>query len=199
MEYTFKEMPMFDQLTQFFMDYGVWGLFFVAFLDSFILPIPPFFIQIGLSLLEPESALSIATIAYIGSVLGAPVGFMLGKWLGKPILNKILPEKWTVLATEQFAKNGDAAVLIGAFTPIPFKMFTVLSGVYNYSFLKLMFFTLLGRGIKFYLIGTLFHFYGKHAKELLDQYMEISLLGIAAVVAIGWFIWDRRRKKRKQK
>ncbi|MDH4619276.1 VTT domain-containing protein [Brevibacillus sp. AY1] len=189
---------MFEQLTQFFMDYGIWGLFIVSFLDSFILPIPPFFIQIGLSLIEPESALRIATLAFIGSVLGAPVGYILGKWLGKPILQKILPEKWTALATEQFAKNGDAAVLIGSFTPIPFKMFTVLSGVFNYSIVKLMLFAILGRGLKFYLIGTLFYLYGRHAKVLLDEYLEITLLGIAVVVAIIWFIWNRRRKKRNQ-
>lgn len=131
----------------------------------------------------------------LGSILGAPIGYILGKWLGKPILRKILPEKWTKLATEQFDKNGDAAVLIGSFTPIPFKVFTILSGVFNYSLTKLMLFAILGRGIKFYLIGILFHLYGKHAKVLLDEYLEIAVLGIGAVVAIAWLVWNKRRKK----
>ena len=187
---------MLEQLTQFFMDYGIWGLFVVAFLDSFILPIPPFFLQIGLSFIDPQASLRIALIAFTGSVLGAPIGYILGKWLGKPILQKIIPEKWVVLATEQFAKNGDAAVLIGSFTPIPFKVFTLLSGVFNYSLVKLLLFAILGRGLKFFLIGILFYLYGKHAKVLLDDYLEVSLLGVAVVVAILWFWWDRRRKKR---
>jgi membrane protein YqaA with SNARE-associated domain len=186
---------MFDQITQIFLNYGIWGLFGLAFLDSFILPVPPFFVQIALSLMDPGAALKYATVAFTGSILGAPVGYMLGKWLGKPLLHKILPDKWTAQATEQFAKNGDAAVLIGSFTPIPFKVFTVLSGVFNYSLTKLMLFAILGRGLKFYLIGILFHLYGKHAKVLLDEYLELTILGIGASVAIVWLIWNKRRKK----
>ncbi|USG64317.1 VTT domain-containing protein [Brevibacillus ruminantium] len=186
---------MFDQITQAFMHYGIWGLFGLAFLDSFIVPVPPFFLQIAMSLIDPSAALRYATVAFTGSILGAPIGYMLGKWLGKPILKKILPEKWTALATEQFDKNGDAAVLIGSFTPIPFKVFTILSGVFNYSLSKLMLFAILGRGIKFYLIGILFHFYGQHAKKLLDDYLEISVLSIGIFIALAWLIWNRRKKK----
>jgi membrane protein YqaA with SNARE-associated domain len=186
---------MFEQITETFMQYGIWGLFGLAFLDSFILPVPPFFLQIGMSLVDPGSALRYATVAFTGSILGAPIGYLLGKWLGKPILNKLLPEKWTAMATEQFAKNGDAAVLIGSFTPIPFKVFTILTGVFNYSLTKLMLFAILGRGLKFYLIGVLFHLYGKHAKVLLDEYLEITVLGTGAVVAVGWYFWHKRRQK----
>ena len=187
---------MFAHLSQFFMEYGVWGLFVVSLLDSFILPLPPFFIQIGLSLLQPQEALWIALLAYTGSVLGAPIGYVAGKSLGQPILKRLLPEKWTALATEQFDKNGDAAVLIGSFTPIPFKVFTIMSGMFNYSLTKLMFFAILGRGFKFFLIGYLFYLYGKHAKALLDQYLQASLLGVAAVLAILWFIGKRRKNMR---
>jgi membrane protein YqaA with SNARE-associated domain len=185
---------MFDQITQIFMQYGIWGLFTLAFLDSFIIPVPPFFMQIGMSLIEPASALRFATVAFTGSVLGAPIGYLLGKWLGQPLMHKVVPEKWTALATEQFTKNGDAAVLIGSFTPIPFKVFTILSGVFGYSLTKLMLFAILGRGLKFYIIGILFYFYGKHAKVLLDEYLEITLLGVAVVLAIGWFVWKKLKK-----
>lgn len=186
---------MFDQITEAFMHYGIWGLFGLALLDSFIVPVPPFFMQIAMSLIDPESALRFATVAFTGSILGAPIGYMLGKWLGKPLLAKLLPEKWTALASEQFAKNGDAAVLIGSFTPIPFKVFTILSGVFNYSLVKLLLFAIIGRGLKFYLIGVLFHFYGKHAKVLLDNYLEVTVLGIGVIVAIAWFVWNKRRKR----
>jgi len=186
---------MFDQITQLFMHYGIWGLFGLAFLDSFILPVPPFFLQIGMSLVEPSSAFRYATIAFTGSILGAPVGFMMGKWLGKPLLNKLLPAKWTEMASEQFTKNGDAAILIGSFTPIPFKVFTILSGMFHYSLTKLMLFAILGRGLKFYLIGILFHLYGKHAKVLLDEYLEVTILAIGAIVAAVWFFWQKRRKQ----
>ncbi|MGG4452225.1 YqaA family protein [Brevibacillus porteri] len=186
---------MLEHITQLFMQYGMWGLVAMAFLDSFISPIPPFFMQIAMSLLDPGSAIQFATVAFTASVLGAPIGFFLGRWLGKPLLHKLLPEKWVIVATEKFAKNGDAAVLIGAFTPIPFKVFTVLSGVFNYSLTKLMFYAIIGRGLKFYLIGTLFYLYGKHAKVLIDEYFEITLLAVATGIAAIWFIWSMRRKR----
>lgn len=186
---------MFDQITQIFMQYGSWGLFSLAFLDSFVLPVPPFFLQVAMSLLEPSNSLKYATIAFIGSILGAPAGYLLGKSLGKRLMHLVLPKKWVELATVQFTKNGDAAVLIGSFTPIPFKVFTILSGVFGYSFSKLMLYAVLGRGLKFYLIGVLFYFYGKHAKEILDNYQETALLGMGAVVAVIWYVLHKRKRK----
>lgn len=186
---------MFDQITQIFMQYGIWGLFALAFLDSFIVPVPPFFLQIAMSILDPSSAMRFALVAFTGSVLGAPIGYILGKWLGKPLLHKILPAKWTEKASELFSKNGDAAVLIGSFTPIPFKVFTVLSGVFGYSITKLMLFAILGRGMKFFLIGLLFQLYGQQAKALLDEYLDVSLLAVAVALALGWYIWHRWKKR----
>lgn len=185
---------MIEQITEIFMQYGIWGLLGLAFLDSFILPVPPFFLQIAMSLIEPAAALRYATVAFTGSVLGAPIGYFLGKWLGKPLLHKILPDKWTNAATVLFEKNGDGAVLVGSFTPIPFKFFTVLSGVFGYSLTKLMIFAIIGRGLKFFLIGTLFYLYGKHAKVLLDEYLEVTVLGIGVLVGIGWLIWRRKKQ-----
>jgi len=187
---------MFDQITETFHQYGIWGLFGLSFLDSFILPVPPFFLQIAMSLSVPAFALAYATVAFTGSVLGAPVGYVLGKLLGKPLMHKILPEKWVQTAVDKFSQNGDAAVLIGCFTPIPFKVFTILSGALGYSLPKLMLFAILGRGIKFYLIGVLFHFYGKHAQVLLDEYLEITLLLLAAVLALGWYVKSKVNRNR---
>lgn len=187
---------MFDQIVQSSMHYGQWGLFFIAFLDSFILPVPPFFLQIALSVVAPANALYYATIAFLGSVLGAPIGYVLGKTLGKPILHKILPPRWLDAATLQFEKNGDAAVLIGAFTPIPFKVFTIFTGVFGYPLYKLMIWTVIGRGLKFFLIGVAFHYFGKRAKVMLEEYMDTTMLGMAIAVALGWFLWSLWKKKR---
>ncbi|MGO0059971.1 YqaA family protein [Brevibacillus fluminis] len=186
---------MFDSIVQVFMQYGLAGLFALSFLDAIVLPVPPFFLQIAMSLIEPEASLRIATVAFTGSVLGAPIGYMLGKWLGKPLMHKLVPAKWANKAMELFEKNGDAAVIIGSFTPIPFKVFTILSGVFNFSLTRLMFYSILGRGSKFFLIGTLFHFYGKQAKVLLDNYLEVSLLGVAVILAAGWYILRKRKQK----
>jgi membrane protein YqaA with SNARE-associated domain len=186
---------MFDTIVQLFMQYGLAGLFALSFLDAIVLPVPPFFLQIAMSLIDPAASLKIALVAFTGSVLGAPIGYLLGKWLGKPLMHKLVPAKWANKAMELFEKNGDAAVIIGSFTPIPFKVFTILSGVFNFSLTRLMIYSILGRGSKFFLIGTLFHFYGKQAKVLLDNYLEISLLAVAIILAGGWYILHKRQQK----
>lgn len=186
---------MFDTITEVFMQYGLAGLFALAFLDAIVLPVPPFFLQIAMSLIDPAASFKIALVAFTGSVLGAPIGYLLGKWLGKPLMHKLVPAKWADKAMEMFEKNGDAAVVIGSFTPIPFKVFTILSGVFNFSLTRLMIYSILGRGSKFFLIGTLFHFYGKQAKILLDNYLEVSLLGIALLLAAAWYILRKRKQK----
>ncbi|UFJ39224.1 VTT domain-containing protein [Brevibacillus humidisoli] len=186
---------MFDTISEIFMQYGQFGLFALSFLDSFILPVPPFFLQIAMSLVSPADALYYATVAFFGSVLGAPMGYLLGKALGKPLMHKVVPARWVEVATDKFTKDGDAAVLIGSFTPIPYKVFTILSGVFGFSLFRLIVYSILGRGIKFYLIGVLFFLYGKHAKELLDQYLEVSLLAVAVILTLGWFLLKRRKKR----
>ncbi|WP_139491660.1 YqaA family protein [Brevibacillus dissolubilis] len=186
---------MFDQILHLFETYGEWGLFTMAFLDSFILPVSPLILQVAMSLNMPHDALLFALMSFLGTVAGAPVGFILGKVLGRPVMHKLLPKKWTDVAIEKFQKNGDGFLLIGAFTPIPIKVFSVLTGALGYSFAKLMLFTVLGRGVKSFLIGTLFYLYGKHAKQLLDDYMEVSLLGLALIVALLYVWWTRRKKK----
>ncbi|MGD8188640.1 YqaA family protein [Brevibacillus ginsengisoli] len=186
---------MFEQITQIFMQYGAFGLFSMAFLDSFVLPVPPFFMQIAMSLLDPSKSFQYATYAFLGSILGAPVGFLLGKFLGKRFLDLILPQKWVDVATEKFTQNGDAAILIGSFTPIPFKVFTILSGAFGFSFFRLMMYAILGRGLKFYLIGVLFYFYGKHAKEILDNYQGMALFGITVLLVITWYVVQKRKRK----
>ncbi|MGG3871943.1 YqaA family protein [Brevibacillus laterosporus] len=190
---------MLDQINEIFQQYGAWGLFTLSFLDSIILPFPPFFLQIAMSLLEPSLAIEFALFAFIGSLLGAPCGFILGKLFGKPLMDKIVPEKWISLATEQMTKNGDAAIIIGSFTPIPFKVFTILSGVLGFSFKKLMVYAVIGRGFKFFLIGLIFHLYGKQAKLLIDEYMDVSLLIVAVLLAVGWLIFMQIRKRRAAK
>ncbi|WP_232695830.1 YqaA family protein [Brevibacillus daliensis] len=180
---------MLETINHFFQEYGVWGLFSLAFLDSFILPFPPFFLQIALSLLDPSSALIFATYAFMGSFLGAPFGYLLGKKLGKPLMHKVIPNKWMKTAEEKMLKNGDAFIIIGSFTPIPFKVITIMSGVFNFSFARLMLYVFLGRGSKFFLIGFAFYLFGEQAKIILDQYLNLGLFGFGALLAVSYMIW----------
>lgn len=190
---------MVQSFIDFLKDFGIWGLFIHSFVDAIIFPVPAFFTQVSLSMMNPASALWLATIGFIGCLLGTPIGYYIGKLLGKSILYRILKKKWIDSATNLFQKNGEAAILIGSFTPIPFKVFTILSGSLAFPLWKLMAYAAIGRAIKFYAIGALFYYYGRAAKGMVHEVTTyIFVIGVP-ILLLGLYIKRKYGKKREEK
>lgn len=188
---------MVDAVVEFFKDFGMIGMFLHSFLDAVIFPIPAFFLQVSLSILNPSDALWLATVGYIACLMGTPIGYLIGKVLGESVLYKILKKKWIDSASDMFTRNGEAAILIGAFTPIPFKVFTILSGCFHFSFWKLLGYAAIGRAVKFYVVGTLFYFYGAASEKFVKNELTYVMGGIAIVLLIGFFIKRKLQQKKK--
>lgn len=186
---------MFQNIIDFLMNYGVWGLVIHSFADAVIFPVPAFFLQVPLSLLDPSNALWLATAGYIACLLGTPVGYFIGKLLGHSVLEKILKKSWIDGANQMFKKNGEAAILIGSFTPIPFKVFTILSGCLNFPLWRLIGFAALGRAVKFYAVGLLFYLYGRSAEGMV-QHVSLYIFLIAVPVLAVFLIIRKRRRNR---
>ncbi|NMO97930.1 YqaA family protein [Paenibacillus lemnae] len=189
---------MFQDVMDFLMRFGPWGLFIHSFFDAVIFPVPAFFLQVSLSILHPSSALWLATAGFVGCLLGTPVGYMIGKLLGKSVLYKILKKEWIDAATDRFQKNGEAAILVGSFTPIPFKVFTILSGCLNFPLWRLMAYAALGRATKFYVVGILFYFYGRSAEGMVKNVSMYIFIIAVPLVLLGLYLNRRRRQKRAQ-
>jgi len=166
-------------------------------LDAIIFPIPAFFLQLSLSAIQPESALWLATIGYAGSLLGTPIGYGIGKMSGKHVLGRVMKQKWLDSASDLFARRGEAAILIGSFTPIPFKIFTVLSGCLNYPLWKLLSYAAIGRAAKFYVVGFLFIIYGRAAEHVVDQVLAYTLMGVGIAITAIWFLIRKLRERKK--
>lgn len=188
---------MFDAVIDFLRDFGAWGLFIHSFADAIIFPIPAFFLQVSLSLLDPSQALWLATVGYVACLLGTPLGYLIGRLLGDSVLQKLIKKDALSSAQALFTKNGEAAILIGAFTPIPFKVFTIMAGAMKFSMWKLIGYAALGRAVKFYAVGVLFYFYGRAAENLIDSYLTYIFLGIAVLIFIGIVIKRKVQKKKK--
>ncbi len=187
-----------DAILDFLKQFGEWGLFFHAMIDAIIFPIPAFFSQVSLSLLDPSSAIWLATMGYIGCLIGTPFGYLIGRLSGKLFLNKILKQENVEKVTRMFEKNGAAAILIGAFTPIPFKVFTILSGCFRFPLWKLMLYAAFGRAVKFYLVGGLFYLFGRAAAGLIDQYFTAITIVLTLIALVIWYVVGKIRNKRKE-
>lgn len=187
-----------EAVVEFLRQFGAWGLFVHAMIDAIIFPIPAFFLQVSLSLFNPQSALVLATVGFIGCLIGTPVGYGIGKLSGKVLLNRVLKREWVDKATALFEKNGSAAILIGAFTPIPFKVFTILSGGLNFPLWKLMIFAAIGRAAKFYIVGAMFYMYGRAAEGMVKD-VSLYLFLIAVPLIAGGLLVKRKLKNRAAK
>ena len=127
-----------NQMNVFFQNMGVQGLALNSFIESFFLVPPPDILLISLDLAKPEKALYYAFICTIFSALGGVMGYLIGLWGGRPVFNFLFRNK-----QEQFNKvenlynrYGSLAVFFSAFTPIPYKIFTIASGILNMNFIK---------------------------------------------------------------
>jgi membrane protein YqaA with SNARE-associated domain len=189
---------MFQAVVDFLKDFGPLGLFIHSFLDAIIFPIPAFFLQVSLSILNPSTALWLATVGYIACLFGTPIGYYLGKIMGKSVLYKFLKTEWIDAATAKFQKNGEAAILIGSFTPIPFKVFTILSGCLNFPLWRLIGYAAIGRGLKFYVVGLLFYFYGRAAESMVKDVSLYIFVGAVPIVIVYLLLRKRNHKKKEQ-
>lgn len=101
----------------------------VAVLESFIFPVPTAVIIIAGTTLLNLDPITVVVVATIGSVSGAIIGYKIGEKGGRPVLVWLFDEKKISKVDRLFEKYGVYAVGLAAFSPLPFKIFTISAGV----------------------------------------------------------------------
>jgi len=185
-----------ESFVEFLENHGPLGLMIHSFLDAVIFPIPAFFTQVSLSIVNPQSALLLATLGFISCLVGTPVGYYIGRLFGMSVLNKIVKKEWIEKGTHIFQTKGSVAILFGAFTPIPFKVFTILSGALKYPLWQLLGYAAIGRAAKFYVVGTLFYIYGRSAESMMANVSIYIFIGAIPLLIIFLLVRRSILKKR---
>ncbi len=143
--------------------YGVWGLLILAFAESSFFPVFPDFILIPLCLANPEQAVFYALLATVGSATGAYFGYVLGNVVGQPLLRRLASGEKIALIEKTYQKYGAWAVCIAGLAPLPYKLFTISSGIFRLSLPGFLTATLLGRGLRFFAEAILIMSVGEQA------------------------------------
>lgn len=174
-----------------------WGtavLAVLSFLDSFVFPIPPLFLQIALSLERPRRSFWYATVNTVASVLGAAMGWYIGHALWASIGVKIIgevPQKYRDMLHE----NQFLWTVLYSFIPLPFKVITLGSGFLNLPVPTLLVASTLGRSSRFYLLGVICYVWGNRAREFIERHFNrVCLVGgiaLAVVVVLVKLVWKR--------
>ncbi len=178
-----------------FVPFGELGLFTVAFAESSIFPIPPDIILISLALINPNIALLYALIASIGSIAGGIAGYFLGLKGGRVLARRLFSEKMLKKVECYFEEYGAWAVLIAAFSPIPYKVFTIASGIARLDLKRFVIASSIGRSIRFVAEATIIMLFGKELLEFALANFEILSIGIAGALIV--FVILRKKIKRK--
>ena len=159
-------------------------LLIITFSESVIFPIPPDPLLIAIGIANPAAAIWVAALTAIASVAGAVLGRWLGQKIGRPLLRKLVPEDKTDRAETLFSKYGAWAILIAAFTPIPYKVFTILAGIMNLDLKPFLLASLIGRSARFLTVGVLIFIFGESIRDFIDHNFELLTIAAAAALII---------------
>ncbi|WP_148414592.1 YqaA family protein [Haloferax sp. KTX1] len=179
--------------TAFFASFGAPGLLLVAFLEFFLLPVPPDLVLVPLSATNPEFALLYAVVATVGSVSAGLVGFLMGKKGGRRALDSRFAGERIHKVERYFERSGFATVAFGAFAPIPegYELLSIGSGVFDLDLRTYLAASVLGRGGRYTIEAILAVYLGEAARSLteVDVY---SIIGVAtAVVLVAYAVRSR--------
>ena len=177
-------------------DWAVLILAVNSFTESIFFPVPPDVLLIGIAVLEPERALWLAGIVTVSSVAGAVVGHWLGRRWGRPLLHRLVSPAKTETVERLFRKYGTWAILLAAFSPVPYKVFAILAGVLELDRRSFVAASAAGRGARFFAIGVLVFFYGEEIEGFIGDNFEILTLAVtaAALLVLGVVLAARRRR-----
>jgi membrane protein YqaA with SNARE-associated domain len=156
-------------------------------------------------LAQPKKSLGFAFYATIFSVLGAWVGYLLGYYLWdvlQPIFVKLGYLHHVETIKEWFESFGILFVALGAFTPIPYKVIAITTGVIaashgidmwgfssQISIYTFLIVSLFGRGARFYLEGGLIKIFGEKMRDNIGKYIDWIGWGCIALAVIGIVVY----------
>lgn len=172
--------------------YAVPALVVIAFVESSFFPIPPDVLLIALCLGTPTRSFRFAAWCSVASVAGGMFGYLIGyaaEPLGRWIIFDLLHQgaAWDVVA-RLYGENAFLAILTAAFTPIPYKVFTIAAGVFHEQvpFATLVGASVIGRTGRFMLVAAVIWKFGPPVKRLLDRYFEWFTV-LFTVLLVGSF------------
>lgn len=171
--------------------YAKLSLFLLALTESSFFPIPPDVLLIAMTVADRFRWWLYASIATVGSVLGAALGYYIGYALygsiGEPIVEFYHLEQYFDTVRDRYEGNTALAMFTAAFTPIPFKVFTIAGGVFSVSLPAMLLGALLGRAGRFFLVALALRMFGKAIADSIEKYFNI-LSFLFVILLIGGFV-----------
>ena len=184
--------------------YAVPALGILAFVEASFFPIPPDVLLMAMSLGKPKRSLAYAAVCTVGSVSGSLLGYFIGVSLWRALgVSDECPQfdggGWLFSYVPSFSchnfervqglyqDNAWMALFTAAFTPIPFKVFTIAAGVFSVAIPTLLAASAVGRGLRFFLVAGLIRVFGPQVRVFIERRFELLTL-VFTVLLVGGFV-----------
>lgn len=168
------------------------ALFLLSFAESSVFPIAPDVLQIALSLARLDKVWYYACLSTIASVLGGILGYIIGIgiWeLASGFFFEYIFSKETFEQVKNLYQAWDFwAVFVAAFTPIPYKVFTIAAGVFQISFPMFVVASIAGRAGRFFLVAALLRWYGPTIKQFIEKYFNLLSVVLVILLVSGFLL-----------
>jgi len=170
----------------------------VSFIESSFFPIPPDVMVIPMVISKKNHFIKIFLITTIFSVLGGIFGYFIGVFffdIGMQIMNfygyenKVISIKNSLLNNEGFYTWFGILFLAG-FTPLPYKVFTISSGLIGFDVLTFILISFISRGLRFFIVSYLSYKFGNLFTQFMDKHGSkwFTIVGIL-IVLIGFIVY----------
>ena len=164
----------------------------VSFIESSFFPIPPDVMVIPMVISKKNDFIKIFLITTIFSVLGGVLGYLIGAFFfefGAHIMSFYgYEDKLSKIKENLVNSNGFYAWLgvlfLAGFTPLPYKVFTIASGLIGFNFLIFVLISLISRGLRFFIVSYLSYKFGDLFNEFMDKNGSkwFTIIGILIVI-----------------
>jgi len=162
-----------------------------AFIESSFFPIPPDVIIIPMVISKKNEFIRIALIATIFSVLGALFGYFIGYFLNEFAIKifEFYGYEYSNEFKEKFSTGSGFGAWLGilftaGFTPVPFKLLTITSGIIHFNLISFIIICIVTRGLRFFLVSYLTYRYGQKIGPFLDKQGAKWSIYIALVIIL---------------
>ena len=167
----------------------------VSFMESSFFPIPPDVMIVPMVIAKKNDYLKIFLIATLFSTLGGILGYFIGSYFldfGISVVEFYSYEDKVLNLKDNLTKGTGlyiwlATLFLAGFTPLPFKVFTITSGMIGFNLFIFFFICLISRSLRFFIVSYLsFKFGDKFNKFMKTEAAKwFSILGILIVVIVG--------------
>jgi|TARA_B110000211_G_C13751607_1_gene409067 membrane protein YqaA with SNARE-associated domain len=172
-----------------------YALGFISFIESFFFPVPPDLLIVPMVVAKRENYVKIFLIATIFSVLGGLVGYMLGVFFLDASMVIIefygYEEKVFEIQNKISSKGGFVfwigVMFLAGFTPLPFKLFTIASGIVGFNIFVFFFICLFTRGLRFFIVSYLTYLFGNKFSYFIEKKgaLWFTIIGVLILIIAG--------------